>query len=200
MREAPQDFARNTAHEKEAQPMKPWLNWALFMVIFVVVIHGIAVNSMMFITRIAMGGGEANRKHGSEQEPAVLSQGERFLLGAPHHLLPGRHWARRYGPKRQSKAAHPGLRPDPRDRAGCFYRRSHGAGYERRPRRLFAFAIRYGGTARAGEGEASREVHPRGVLTLDAAIAEQGKYLLKVAFGEAKTKDDIIEIPIMVGQ
>ncbi len=42
--------------------------------------------------------------------------------------------------------------------------------------------------------------HPRGVLTLDTAIVEQGKYLLKVAFGEAKSKDDIIEVPILVGQ
>lgn len=43
-------------------------------------------------------------------------------------------------------------------------------------------------------------LHPRGVLTLDTPIAERGKYLLKVAFGEAKTKDDIIEMPIIVGQ
>ena len=42
--------------------------------------------------------------------------------------------------------------------------------------------------------------HPRGVLTLDIPIVERGKYLLKVAFGEAKTKDDIIEMPILVGE
>ena len=43
-------------------------------------------------------------------------------------------------------------------------------------------------------------LYPRGVLSLDAPIQEQGKYLLKVAFGEAKTKDDVIEMPIIVGQ
>ena len=43
-------------------------------------------------------------------------------------------------------------------------------------------------------------LHPRGVLTLNTAIMERGKYLLKAAFGEGKTKDDIIEMPILVGQ
>jgi hypothetical protein len=42
--------------------------------------------------------------------------------------------------------------------------------------------------------------HPRGVLTLDVPIVKQGKYLLKVAFGQAKTKDDVIEMPILVGK
>ena len=42
------------------------------------------------------------------------------------------------------------------------------------------------------------DLHPRGVLTLETSIAEAGKYLLKVAFGEGKTKDDIIEMPISV--
>ena len=44
------------------------------------------------------------------------------------------------------------------------------------------------------------DLHPRGVLTLDTAIAERGKYLLKVAFGKARTKDEIIEMPILVGE
>jgi hypothetical protein len=43
-------------------------------------------------------------------------------------------------------------------------------------------------------------LHPGGVLTLDVPIAERGKYLLKVVFGAAKSKDDIIEMPILVGQ
>ena len=43
-------------------------------------------------------------------------------------------------------------------------------------------------------------LHPRGTLTLDAPIQERGKYLLKVAFGEAKSKDEVIEMPIMVGR
>ncbi|MCL2453645.1 MAG: hypothetical protein FWD08_08415 [Alphaproteobacteria bacterium] len=41
-------------------------------------------------------------------------------------------------------------------------------------------------------------LHPHGVLTLETPIAEAGKYLLKVAFGDAKTQDDIIEMPISV--
>ena len=44
------------------------------------------------------------------------------------------------------------------------------------------------------------DLHPRGVLTLDTAIVERGKYLLKVAFGKARTKDEIIEMPILVGE
>jgi hypothetical protein len=48
--------------------------------------------------------------------------------------------------------------------------------------------------------ELPRDVHPRGVLTLDVPIVERGKYLLKAAFGEAKSKDDVIEMPILVGQ
>ncbi|HUB64991.1 MAG TPA: hypothetical protein VL996_11225 [Methylocella sp.] len=43
-------------------------------------------------------------------------------------------------------------------------------------------------------------LHPHGVLTLDTAILERGKYLLKLAFGKAKSKDEIIEMPILVGQ
>ncbi|MCI0465922.1 MAG: hypothetical protein L0Y57_02795 [Beijerinckiaceae bacterium] len=42
-------------------------------------------------------------------------------------------------------------------------------------------------------------LHPRGVLTLDSVITERGKYLLRVAFGGAKSKDDIIEMPVFAG-
>lgn len=41
---------------------------------------------------------------------------------------------------------------------------------------------------------------PAGFATLEATIAHRGKYLLKVAFGEAKNKEDIIEMPITAGQ
>ena len=41
-------------------------------------------------------------------------------------------------------------------------------------------------------------LHPHGVLTLETSIAEAGRYLLKVAFGDAKTQDDVIEMPISV--
>jgi hypothetical protein len=43
-------------------------------------------------------------------------------------------------------------------------------------------------------------LHPGGVLTLDVSIVERGKYLLKLVFGEAKSKDAIIAMPILVGQ
>jgi hypothetical protein len=41
---------------------------------------------------------------------------------------------------------------------------------------------------------------PSGFATLDATVAHKGKYLLRVAFGEGKNKEDIIEMPIFVGQ
>ena len=43
-------------------------------------------------------------------------------------------------------------------------------------------------------------LHPTGVLTLDAPLTEKGRYLLKLAFGAAKTKDEIIEMPIQAGE
>lgn len=42
--------------------------------------------------------------------------------------------------------------------------------------------------------------HPSGMLTLDATVPHKGKYVLKLAFGEAKNKEDTIEMPISVGQ
>jgi hypothetical protein len=42
--------------------------------------------------------------------------------------------------------------------------------------------------------------HQAGFVTLDGNIPHKGKYLLKVAFGEAKNKEDTIEIPIFAGQ
>ncbi|MBM3562119.1 MAG: hypothetical protein FJX16_09350 [Alphaproteobacteria bacterium] len=39
-----------------------------------------------------------------------------------------------------------------------------------------------------------------GFVTLDASVAHKGKYLLKLAFGEAKNAEDTIEMPIFVGQ
>jgi hypothetical protein len=41
---------------------------------------------------------------------------------------------------------------------------------------------------------------PSGFATLDAMVSHRGKYLLKVAFGEAKNKEDTIEMPITVGE
>jgi len=43
-------------------------------------------------------------------------------------------------------------------------------------------------------------LHPQGVLRLDATIVEKGKYLLELAFGEARTMDDVIAMPIFVGE
>ncbi len=42
--------------------------------------------------------------------------------------------------------------------------------------------------------------HSSGFVTLDATVPHKGKYLLKVAFGEAKNAEDTIEMPIFVGQ
>jgi len=42
--------------------------------------------------------------------------------------------------------------------------------------------------------------HSSGFVTLDAAVPHKGKYLLKVAFGEAKNAEDTIEMPIFVGK
>ncbi len=42
--------------------------------------------------------------------------------------------------------------------------------------------------------------HGSGMLTLDSTVAHKGKYVLKLAFGEAKNKEDIIEMPITAGQ
>jgi len=42
--------------------------------------------------------------------------------------------------------------------------------------------------------------NPSGVLTLDVPLAERGKYVLEVAFGAAKTADDRIKMPILVGK
>jgi hypothetical protein len=42
--------------------------------------------------------------------------------------------------------------------------------------------------------------YPSGLATIDASVPHKGKYILKVAFGEAKNKEDTIEMPILVGQ
>jgi hypothetical protein len=42
--------------------------------------------------------------------------------------------------------------------------------------------------------------HSSGFVTLDTTVAHKGKYLLKLAFGEAKNAEDTIEMPIFVGQ
>jgi hypothetical protein len=42
--------------------------------------------------------------------------------------------------------------------------------------------------------------HPAGFATLDATVAHKGEYLLKVAFGQAKNKEDTIEMPVQVGR
>lgn len=42
--------------------------------------------------------------------------------------------------------------------------------------------------------------YPGGFATLDATVAHKGKYLLMLAFGDAKNKEDMIEMPIFVGQ
>jgi len=42
--------------------------------------------------------------------------------------------------------------------------------------------------------------YPSGMISMDGIAAHRGKYLLKLAFGEGKSKEDIIEMPIQVGK
>ncbi|HEY8163805.1 MAG TPA: hypothetical protein VIF34_16295 [Methylocystis sp.] len=42
--------------------------------------------------------------------------------------------------------------------------------------------------------------YPAGFATLEGTVPHKGKYVLKAAFGEAKNKEDTIEMPILVGQ
>jgi hypothetical protein len=42
--------------------------------------------------------------------------------------------------------------------------------------------------------------HPAGFMTLDSPVDHRGKYLLRLAFGEGKSKEDLIDMPISVGQ
>jgi hypothetical protein len=42
--------------------------------------------------------------------------------------------------------------------------------------------------------------YPSGMMSVDSTVAHKGKYLLKIGFGEAKEKEDIIEMPIFAGQ
>jgi hypothetical protein len=44
------------------------------------------------------------------------------------------------------------------------------------------------------------KAYPSGFATLDATVAHKGKYVLRLGFGEAKNKEDMIETPILVGQ
>ncbi len=42
--------------------------------------------------------------------------------------------------------------------------------------------------------------YPSGMMSIDSALPHKGKYLLKIGFGEATEKEDIIEMPIVAGQ
>ncbi len=42
--------------------------------------------------------------------------------------------------------------------------------------------------------------YPSGMLSVDATVAHKGKYVLRIAFGEGKNKEDLIDMPILVGQ
>ncbi len=44
------------------------------------------------------------------------------------------------------------------------------------------------------------KIYPSGMLSVDATVAHKGRYVLRIAFGEGKEKEDIIEMPILVGQ
>jgi hypothetical protein len=42
--------------------------------------------------------------------------------------------------------------------------------------------------------------YPSGMLSVETTVAHTGNYLLRLAFGEAKNKEDMIDMPIMVGR
>ena len=42
--------------------------------------------------------------------------------------------------------------------------------------------------------------YPSGMMSADATVAHKGKYVLRIGFGAAKEKEDIIDMPILVGQ
>ncbi len=42
--------------------------------------------------------------------------------------------------------------------------------------------------------------YPSGMFSVDTTVAHKGKYLLRLAFGEAKNKEDMIDMPIQVGR
>jgi hypothetical protein len=42
--------------------------------------------------------------------------------------------------------------------------------------------------------------YPSGMISIEGRIDHSGKYLLKAAFGEAKNKEDTIEMPITAGK
>lgn len=42
--------------------------------------------------------------------------------------------------------------------------------------------------------------YPSGMVSMDGVVDHRGKYLLTLAFGEGKTKEDLIEMPIQVGK
>ncbi|OAI28680.1 hypothetical protein A1351_11280 [Methylosinus sp. R-45379] len=42
--------------------------------------------------------------------------------------------------------------------------------------------------------------HPAGFVTLESSVDHKGKYLLELAFGEGKSEEDRIAMPISVGQ
>jgi hypothetical protein len=58
------------------------------------------------------------------------------------------------------------------------------------------------------EGDGARKLisslpsnrHPSGFVTLDASVSYRGKYVLQLAFGDAKNQEDVIEMPISVGR
>ncbi|PWB82140.1 MAG: hypothetical protein C3F11_13100 [Methylocystaceae bacterium] len=42
--------------------------------------------------------------------------------------------------------------------------------------------------------------YPSGMLSVETTVAHKGKYVLRLAFGEARNKEDVIDMPILVGR
>jgi hypothetical protein len=47
--------------------------------------------------------------------------------------------------------------------------------------------------------EIPSKTYPSGMISIGSTIEHSGKYLLKAAFGEAKNKEDVVEMPITAG-
>lgn len=44
------------------------------------------------------------------------------------------------------------------------------------------------------------KAYPSGLASMESVVDHRGKYLLRIAFGEAKNKEDVIDVPIMSGE
>lgn len=187
-------MARATAHSKKAQLMNVRLNWILFVGV-VVLIAGNAL--LIFGMPRWMTGKQPASQDQSKNEPSCTKVSDFYSVHLTTYFL--------------AATADADLRPNGREKMYMQYcDRVPGTGrliftidlMEQDARNMpVEFSLsKYDAEGRLSLVKKSpAAVHPGGVLTLDAVIMERGKYLLKLAFGNAKTNDEIIEMPVLVG-